>query len=96
MAASEEVLSKLHDALTRDLLARIESGEATAADMAVARGLLKDNRITCLPKDDSGIGELEKKLADRKAKRPVPKLVHSAVDDVEGAREAMQFLVKHG
>lgn len=96
MAANEEVLSALHTALTADLLKRIESGEATAADLAVARGLLKDNHVTCIPTDNSSIGELERKLADRKAKRPAPKLVHSASDDATGASEAMAFMVKHG
>ncbi len=36
---------KLHAALVKDLLKRIKDGTATAADLGVARQLLKDNGI---------------------------------------------------
>lgn len=38
-------LEAIHDALTESLLQRIKSGEATAADLNVARAFLKDNGI---------------------------------------------------
>jgi hypothetical protein len=41
----EELLKKLHTGMCETLLARIESGEATAADLGVARQFLKDNGI---------------------------------------------------
>ena len=44
--ASEAMFGDLHTALTRTLIARIESGLATPADLSVARQLLKDNNVT--------------------------------------------------
>lgn len=41
----EELLKKLHEGVGRALLERIQSGEANAADLNVARQFLKDNGI---------------------------------------------------
>ncbi len=97
MAATSEVLGKLHDVLTEQLLQRIESGEATAADMAVARGLLKDNHITCIPAESTAISALEQKLKEREQNRKFPRLVSSKPDEVAAdVQEAAQFMVSHG
>lgn len=69
MAANEGVLGELHELIARNLAARIESGEATASDLAVAVKFLKDNNITCIPAGDNALGELEEKLKTRKSKR---------------------------
>jgi hypothetical protein len=47
------VLHKMHRALNRALLARIESGEATAAELAVAAAVLRTNGVISLPEDDT-------------------------------------------
>ena len=41
----DELLKKLHEGVGRALLERIQSGEANAADLNVARQFLKDNGI---------------------------------------------------
>ena len=41
----EKVFTDLFEAMATDLLQKIESGEATAADLSVARQFLKDNGI---------------------------------------------------
>jgi len=41
----EELLKKLHEGVGLALLERIQSGEANAADLNVARQFLKDNGI---------------------------------------------------
>lgn len=41
----EDVLQDLHTELAQKLLEKIQSGEATAADLSVARQFLKDNGI---------------------------------------------------
>lgn len=69
MAANENSMGMLHDLLARQLIAKIESGEATASELAVAAKFLKDNNITCMPTEDNAIGELEEKLKQRKSKR---------------------------
>lgn len=69
MAANEVLMGMLHDALTNDLLARIVAGKATAADMSVARGLLKDSNITCAPAAGNAIGDLQAALDAKKAAR---------------------------
>ena len=69
MAANEGSMGMLHDLLARQLIAKIESGEATASELAVAATFLKDNNITCMPTEDNAIGELEEKLKQRRSKR---------------------------
>jgi len=68
MLMNEDVLKQIHNALCSDLLTKIQSGEATSADLSVARQFLRDNGIDCsagegtpvhnlalsLPFDDNG------------------------------------------
>lgn len=56
--ATIDSLDDLHGALARALAEKIKSGEATAADMAVARQFLKDNGIDAIPTTSNGLGEL--------------------------------------
>lgn len=56
--ASDETFSALHEALAQDLLNRIKSGQATAADLNVARAFLKDNGIDAVPTEGSPVGNL--------------------------------------
>lgn len=60
--ASEETFSALHEALAQDLLKRIKSGQATAADLNVARAFLKDNGVDAVPAPQSPIGTLMENL----------------------------------
>lgn len=46
----KETLEELHLEAIRLLLKRVKSGEATAADLAVARNILRDSNIQCLPR----------------------------------------------
>lgn len=96
MAASETTLGLLHEELAKALLARIADGTATAADMAVARGMLKDNRISCIPKDDGAIGELEKRLQEKQARKQKPALVGGTAVDIEAIKEAAGFMISNG
>jgi len=57
-----DLLAEVLDGSTRLLLERIKSGEATAADLNVARQLLKDNGINAIPTRDNGIGRLAQEL----------------------------------
>jgi hypothetical protein len=56
----EELLSKIHEALGHDLLRRIETGEATAAELNVARQFLKDNGVDATPKASEPLLNLAK------------------------------------
>jgi hypothetical protein len=60
--ATEDQLDALHGELAAQLASKIRSGEATAADMAVARQFLKDNGIQSLPTPKSPLGELADSL----------------------------------
>lgn len=53
----DKTLSDLHGAVAEELLRRVLSGDATSADLNVARGFLKDNGI------DAGLDQSEP-LAD--------------------------------
>lgn len=71
MAASEETLGKLHNALAKALTDRVNSADSAAADLAVAARFLKDNGITCSPEADNALGELEKALAAKRSRSKV-------------------------
>jgi hypothetical protein len=44
MAVTEkQLMDTLHDAVTKELLMRVQSGEATASELSVAVKFLKDN-----------------------------------------------------
>ena len=55
---NEEVLKKIHNALCSDLLNKIQSGEASSADLSVARQFLKDNGIDCAAGEGTPIHNL--------------------------------------
>lgn len=54
----EDPLRDLFDQTVEALLAKIKSGEATAAELAVAVKLLKDNNITARPSASPHLKEL--------------------------------------
>lgn len=57
-----KLLGDLQTKLVADLLAKIQKGEATAADLSVARQLLKDNNITVTPQADPNISRIHESL----------------------------------
>lgn len=64
MAASEELLGRLHDAVAADLLRRVQSGEASAQELSVVVKFLKDNGIEAIPADNSPLKKLAESLPD--------------------------------
>lgn len=58
MTASNELLQSLHNAVAVDLLEKINSGEATAAELSAAIKFLKDNGIEALPVSGTALGNL--------------------------------------
>lgn len=60
--ATTAAMEALHGALATALANKIASGEATAADLAVARQFLKDNGIDAIPTESNGIGKLAQQL----------------------------------
>lgn len=62
MKASKEVLEALHGVLAKELARRIEDGSATAADLSVARQMLKDNNIDSTPAAGSPLANLRDSL----------------------------------
>lgn len=57
---ADKILQDLFNAVADDLLRKIQSGEATAAELSVARAFLKDNGIDATP----GQSEPLKNLVD--------------------------------
>lgn len=45
MSELEDLLGRMHEVLGRELLRRIQEGEATSQDLNVARQFLRDNGI---------------------------------------------------
>lgn len=64
MSDIDLTLKTLHSQLAETLLAKIKSGEATAADLNVARQLLKDNGIDAVSKKGTPLGNLVDGLPD--------------------------------
>ncbi len=58
MTATKDMLDSLHRAVCEDLMAKIKSGEAKAADLAAAIKFLKDNGIEAIPVEGSPLGNL--------------------------------------
>lgn len=53
---------ELYDELVKSLLARVKSGEATAAQLGVVRQFLKDNSISADKDKHPALGALAKSL----------------------------------
>tara|TARA_Y100001938_G_scaffold150784_1_gene243431 strand:- start:560 stop:772 length:213 start_codon:yes stop_codon:yes gene_type:complete len=62
MDKKDKVLSNLHEAVAEELLRRVLSGEANAADLNVARGFLKDNGIDATADQSEPMANLAKSL----------------------------------
>ena len=58
----EDLLAKLFDKSVEDLIARVESGEATSGDYKNIIQLFKDNGITCEIKKGSPFARLAEVL----------------------------------
>lgn len=68
MALSKEVLENLLEATAELLVERIQSGNATPADISNALRMLKDNDISIIIDDSDALKELNEKLARRRIK----------------------------
>lgn len=62
MADLEELLKLLHSGLAEKLLSKVQSGEATASDLNVARQFLKDNGVDSVPPKGSPLANLAHSL----------------------------------
>ena len=54
----ESILDVLHEALAKDLLVRVESGEATHHELKVVAEFLKQNNISSTTKDSKALKDL--------------------------------------
>ena len=61
---TDEKLSNLHDALAKELLDKIKSGEASASLIKEAREFLKDNDIYSMPTDGNPLGKLKDQIPE--------------------------------
>ena len=59
-----ELLQNLHTVLIENLLDKVKSGEAKAGDLNLARQLLKDNGIECIPTANNPMEDLMSSLPD--------------------------------
>ena len=62
MAAKEELLGVLHEAVALDLLRRVKSGEATSAELSVVVKFLKDNGIEALAEANDTLSSLAREM----------------------------------
>jgi hypothetical protein len=58
----DKILQDLHNAVAEDLLKKVLSGEATAAELSVARAFLKDNGVDATPGQSEPLNDLIKNL----------------------------------
>ena len=72
--ASEAMFNKLHKMVTQELLNRVQSGEATTADIKAACDWLKSNDITGIALQKNSLGKLANIIPDID-----PELVRSRV-----------------
>ena len=64
MSAPKDLLGKLHEAVTAELLERVQSGQASAAELSTSIRFLKDNNIEAIASENDGLTELMKALPD--------------------------------
>lgn len=62
MSKLKDVLGQIQITLAEEILRRIKDGSATAADLQVARGLLRDNNIQAIPEANPGLMRLAESL----------------------------------
>jgi len=62
MNADKELLNRLHSKLIEILIDKIQSGEASAGDLGVARQFLKDNGVDISAKDSEPLMRLNRVL----------------------------------
>jgi hypothetical protein len=62
MLQTDKILVSLHETLAKELLARIETGEATAAELTAASKFLKDNGIDASMQHSEPMQDLAKIL----------------------------------
>jgi len=72
--ASEAMFNKLHKVVTQELLDRVQSGEASTADIKAACDWLKSNDITGIALPKNSLGKLANIIPDID-----PELVRSRV-----------------
>jgi len=58
MSDLTKIMNELHGALAKELLDRVNGGNATASDLSVVRQFLKDNGIDSVPKKGSPLDQL--------------------------------------
>lgn len=58
MSANTELLQTLHEAVAKDLLDKVNSGEAKSSDLAVAVKFLKDNGIEAMATNNNALSSL--------------------------------------
>lgn len=71
MAATEDLLGLIHEAVATDLLRRVSSGEATPQELAQAIKFLKDNNIEALPTENNKLGKLLNALPEFDDEEPL-------------------------
>jgi ABC-type Zn uptake system ZnuABC Zn-binding protein ZnuA len=71
MAASEELLGLLHDAVAQDLLTKIKDGTATPAEISTAVKFLKDNGIEAVAAENSKLKNLADSLPEFDEEEPL-------------------------
>ena len=62
MFVSDKILTQLHETLAKELLARVQTGEATAAELTAASKFLKDNGIDASVQHSQPMQDLAKVL----------------------------------
>lgn len=62
--ASEDILGRLHDQVAQKLLEKIESGEATPAEINAAIKFLQNNGIEAKLTDENSLGKLAAALPE--------------------------------
>jgi len=64
MAATEDTMGVLHDAVVSLLLRKVQDGTATPAELSTCVKMLKDNDITAIPTENNKLGKLALSLPD--------------------------------
>lgn len=65
---NQSLLERLHTSQIKQLILRLERGEATGSEFQAINQLLKNNNITVNPETDNSLDELQEKIKEAKSR----------------------------
>lgn len=87
MAASHDLMSRLHERLTEKMMELLDKEAITAAELSAVATFLKNNDIRAMPGDEDSVQALRDKMRKRIGNSPIHEELDAAFDEAEWTRQ---------